>query len=415
MSKRIAIFSDGTGQATGRNDSNVLRACKMLDLSYSANQVAIYDPGIGTHAALTGLQTDLKTSDRMRLADANPRSHLLRRLRRPLELGFGLGLEANIKQLYRALIDVYEPDDAIYLFGFSRGAFTVRALAGLIYRCGLLKSDAIGEIDSALAWCRTHYTALNEQQRAAYRNGVNAFRRRLSRPCAIRFLGVWDTVKSVGYLRPKNLPHTRHNPIVRTIRHALSLDERRSFYTPTTWGGLATDTRPAVYAPASFDLDETDAPPGSPQDVQEVWFAGNHSDVGGGYPTSERSAANNSLRWMIAEARNCCLRFDENQYRASFARDADEPITHRHDEMKSGVGGTLWRVIEWCPRLELQNEPPPPRTQWAFRPAGARPVGDSLRHAPDSNRVSVHVSARDVYGEAGAPWRGLPVKFVATL
>src|SRR5215475_2559085 len=90
MSRRIAVFSDGTGQSVGRNDSNVLRLCRMLDLDGS-DQIAIYDPGIGTHVSLNRLQTGLKVSKQMRLADSNPDSQLLRRVRIPVEMGFGFG------------------------------------------------------------------------------------------------------------------------------------------------------------------------------------------------------------------------------------------------------------------------------------------------------------------------------------
>jgi uncharacterized protein (DUF2235 family) len=418
MSRRIAVFSDGTGQSIGRNDSNVLRLCRMLDLDGN-DQVAIYDPGIGTHVSLNRLQTGLKISKQMRLADSNPDSQLLRRVRIPGEMGFGAGTRENIKQLYLALIEVYVPGDEIYLFGFSRGAFTIRALAGLVYRCGLLQRESISTIDTALSWYGKHYASFDRDGRAAYRAKVDAYRRKHSRPCNVRFLGVWDTVKSVGYLKPVNLPHTRHNPIIFTARHALSLDERRSFYVPTTWGGLVSDTRRAVCATASFDLDETDDPPGASQDVKEVWFPGNHSDVGGGYPASERAPANNSLRWMIAEARQCGLRFNDEQYKAAFPREQDEAVTRRHDEMRdTRRWRAVWSIADRSPRKELHNEPPPPRTEWTYTPAGPRKVAESLRTMADgSETVSVHESARAVYAEVPPPWRDVPAKalvFVST-
>src|SRR5262245_40816564 len=132
MPKRIVVLSDGTGQSVGHNDSNVLRLCKLLDLSEHSKQIAIYDPGIGTHVSLKHIESGLQLSERLRLADSNPDALLLRHLRQPFELGFGAGASANIKQLYSALVHVYEPGDDLFLFGFSRGAFTVRALAGLI-------------------------------------------------------------------------------------------------------------------------------------------------------------------------------------------------------------------------------------------------------------------------------------------
>lgn len=419
MPKSIVVLSDGTGQSVGRNDSNVLRLCKLLDLSERSDQIAIYDPGIGTHVSLKRVETGLQLSKRLQLADSNPETMLLRWLRQPLELGFGLGFTANIKQLYLALICEYELGDYIYLFGFSRGAFTVRALAGLIYRCGVLKKDSAAQVDAALGWCKQHYTGLCPAQRVAYRAQVDAFRRQHSQPCNVHFLGVWDTVKSVGYLNPKAPPHTRHNPIVKHVRHALSIDECRSFYLHTTWGGLDGESRPAVYVPASFDLDVTDNDHRHPQDVKEVWFPGNHADVGGGYPKNESAPANNSLRWMLAEAQCCGLSLDPQRYGVLFPREEDEPVTYRHDEMSDHLTRRIgWALAEYAPRMTLHNEPPPPTKKFTSTPAGPRSIADSLRSVDKCLKVCIHESARGVYPEASAPWRAVPEasrRFVATI
>ena len=262
-----------------------------------------------------------------------------------------------------------------------------------------------------MGWCQKHYTSFAKDPgaRARYRASIDAFRRKFSRPCAIRFLGVWDTVKSVGYVCPKNLPHTRHNPIIQSVCHALAIDERRSFYVPTTWGGLDADTRPAVHAQASFDLDATDDPPGKPQEVDEVWFPGNHSDVGGGYAPIESAPANNSLRWMIAKARDCGLGIAADRYAAVFPKDEDESPVPRHDEM-TGKHRALWSASERAPRWELQNEPPPPKAVFTRTPAGPRELAETAR----GGFVSVHVSARAAYSESTAPWAGLPVRWVTT-
>lgn len=410
MPKRIAVFSDGTGQSVGCQESNVLRLCKMLDLSEQSKQVAIYDPGIGTHVGKYRLESELKVSNQMYVIDSNPKWQFLRWLRAPGELGFGVGTDANIKQLYCALIKAYNPGDQIYLFGFSRGAFTVRALAGLLYRCGLLNSNAISQIDTAWLWYQKHYAGFGESERSAYRANVDTFRRKYSRPCDIRFLGVWDTVKSVGYINPMNLPHTRHNPIIRTVRHAVALDECRSFYVPTTWGGVKGES-PAVYAPASFELDATDDPPGIPQDVEEVWFPGNHLDVGGGYPANESASASNSLRWMISAARRCGLDVSKAKYKAIFPREQDELVVNRHDEMTDTLFGCMaWWLIDRSPRWDLENWPRPPRTKFSHEPAGPRNLSKWIR----CGMVSVHESARSIYPEATAPWRDVPTKFIAT-
>ena len=113
------------------------------------------------------------------------------------------------------------------------------------------------------------------------------------------------------------------------------------------WAVSRARERPAAYAPASFDLDATDNPEGLAQDVKEVWFPGNHADVGGGYPANESAPANNALRWMIAEARAFELSFDAKRYNAIFPREEDEPVTRRHDEMRDQkTRQVLWSVLQ---------------------------------------------------------------------
>lgn len=418
MGRRIAVFSDGTGQTAvekeSEKESNVLALCRMLDLGKESGQIAIYDPGIGTHESLDG-----RVLPPIKLADPRPEA-------KPSgwqvtkEQAFGYGARENIRQLYVKLVENYSDGDQIFLFGFSRGAFTVRALAGLIHRCGLLRSqgDWRDHVDEAMSWYGKHYTALVGAERAGYRAQVDAFRRKYCVPCNVEFLGVWDTVKSVGYLSPVNLPHVRHNPIVRHVRHALAIDERRSFYQITTWGGLSGKERPAVSAPASFDLDETDYPQGSPQDVKEVWFPGNHRDVGGGY-ADHQQASRNALRWMVHEAHDCGLEFDADRYRETFPLGRDEPVAidGLHDEMKGAVKKRAgWWMADHIPRKELQNEPPPPTTIARLKPSGRRKLETSARPRLDGSgaSISIHESARGVYAAGSEPWRGLPVQFVAT-
>ena len=291
MGKNIAIFADGTGNTVGKHATNVLRLCRMADIRNPHLQLVIYDPGVGTCATMTELRDAFRRADGT--FDSNgplpiedsiepfPPKRLAAWL---LGLGFGYGTERNIKRLYSELAKHYEPSDRIYLFGFSRGAFTVRSLAGLIYRCGLVKRCHRDKIDEGYGLYRKHFEqAKSSEELRRKKEKVREFREKYSHPCNIRFLGIFDTVKSVGYLRPKNFPHTRHNPIVQTVCHALSLHERRSFYAPTTWGGVDADTRPAVYVPACWGSGRY-GPAIRWQDVKEVWFAGCHSDVGGGYP-----------------------------------------------------------------------------------------------------------------------------------
>jgi uncharacterized protein (DUF2235 family) len=423
MGKNIAIFADGTGNTVGKHDSNVLRLCRMADIRNQDQQLVIYDPGVGTWATMTELEKAFRRADGtcdscgpLPIEDSIEPLLPKRLAARLLGLGFGYGTERNIKRLYSELAKHYEPGDRVYLFGFSRGAFTVRSLAGLIYRCGLVKSLHRDKIDEGYGLFRKHFEqAKNSEELRSKKRDVDEFRRAYSHPCNIRFLGIFDTVKSVGYLRPKNLPHTRHNPIVQTVCHALSLDERRSFYAPTTWGGLDADTRPAVYVPACWGSGRY-YPAIRWQDVKEVWFAGNHSDVGGGYPRECSSPADVSLCWMIEEARAHGLliprKGDVNGLAMTITKG------HLHDELtRRGTWKDLacrifWRGVDHCPRRDLDNEPPPPRKKWRYKPAGRREISAS----PRRGTIAVHSTAKSCYErEELYPWKDLNATFIDTI
>src|SRR5690349_1408601 len=163
MSRKIVIFADGTGKTAGGVDSNVLRLCKMLDFSDEAGQVAIYDPGVGTMASRECLAAALPPPVRV-IDDEARRPTVLRVLERPFGKLFGYGTQRNIRRLYRELIGVYEPGDEISLFGFSRGAFTVRALAGVIYRCGIPRPECIAQADRALCLSKKHFEACRNSE-----------------------------------------------------------------------------------------------------------------------------------------------------------------------------------------------------------------------------------------------------------
>jgi uncharacterized protein (DUF2235 family) len=438
MGKNIAIFADGTGNTVGNYDTNVLRLCRMADIRNPHQQLVIYDPGVGTLATPAELEDAFRRPGETRVCNGplpiedSPRGLAV------LLLGsaIGYGTKWNIKRLYSELAKHYDPGDRVYLFGFSRGAFTARALAGLIYRCGLVKRRHRDKdrIEEAYELYRKHF----EQEKSSEelrrkKEKVREFREKYSHPCNIRFLGIFDTVKSVGYLFPRNLPHTRHNPIVQTVRHALSLHERRSFYAPTTWGGVDADTRPAVYVPACWGSGRY-GPAIRWQDVEEVWFAGCHSDVGGGYPREARSPADVSLRWMLEEARAHGL---------MISHEAEEEVKqlvttitkgHLHDELarhetwkdwpgwlfwenwprwifwKDCARWIFWQVVDNCPHRDLENEPPPPRKIWRYLPAGPRDIAASLRRG----RIAVHSTAPSCYEPKDYPWKCLKENLIDT-
>ena len=410
MAKKILIFSDGTGNTVGGYDSNVLRLCKMVSSCEGVDQLAVYDPGVGTMASVPMLHSAVPPSRRLRVIDDEARRPILIRwLGLPFGALFGAGTERNIRRLYRALIHEYEQGDEIFLFGFSRGAFTVRALAGVIYRCGVLRRDHEVQLDKAIRLCQKHFEACRSaRELRVLKRDAQHFKRDFAYACNIRFLGVWDTVKSVGYMFPSNLPHTRHNPIVQTVRHALSLGERRTFYAPTTWGGLDGDTRPAIHLPVPRTEDEP--PTIQWQDVQEVWFPGDHSDVGGGH--NETALADVSLHWMINEAYHAGLRVNVSKYYNIVPNIETLSPDDVHDEMTRGcLRKAIWWLLEYFPRRDIDNEPPPPRLSM-LRPKrlGPRVLAPTARRGI----VSIHHSAERCYSAASAPWRGTPCRCVDT-
>lgn len=413
MGKNIAIFADGTGNTVGKHDTNVLRLCRMADIRNPLQQLVIYDPGVGTRT------TPAELEDEFRRPGGTPECNgplPIKDSPRGLAVlllgsGFGYGTKWNITRLYGELAEHYDPGDRVYIFGFSRGAFTARALAGLIYRCGLVKrchldKEKIGE---AYSLYRKHFEQAKSSEELRWKKGkVQEFREKYSHPCNIRFLGIFDTVKSVGYFSPRNLPHTRHNPIVQTVRHALSLHERRSFYAPTTWGGLDADTRPAVYVPACWGTSKCSRQEIQWQDVKEVWFAGCHSDVGGGYPRGVSSPADVSLRWMLEEARGHGLMISHEAETKVNKLATTITKWHLHDELarhetwkdwarwifwKDCARWLFWQGVDKCPRRDLENEPPPPRKIWRWGSAGPRNIGASLRRG----RIAVHSTALSCY------------------
>lgn len=346
MAKKIVICSDGTGNSFDVQVSNVTRLVMFLDLSRPDEQVVLYDQGVGTdpkrvNSVKAYKEEDRKAREALSVLDPPYRS-LLAKI---AGLAFGYGLRRNVRELYTALADRYQDGDTIYLFGFSRGAFTVRVLAGLLFRCGLLPKGT-GCFQSKFEEAYDLYTPhLPDCDR------VKQFKldERVREPC-VHFLGLWDTVKSYGGIWPQSLPHLRHNPIVKKVRHALALHEKRSWYLPTSWGGIDSD-RPM------------DDPRYGNQQIQEIWFRGSHSDVGGGY--DDGAAANIPLRWMLNEAADARLVL--NQSGREFAASEDPQHAALNESLTP-----CWVIAEYIPRWELDNSYRPPKRFFKCGPSGKR-------------------------------------------
>jgi uncharacterized protein (DUF2235 family) len=259
MAKNIVICCDGTGNEYGDDNSNVVQLYRALIID-GKRQVGYYHPGIGTEGSPSSTN---KVESFFSIIGG---------------LAFGVGFLRYVSDAYRYLMDVYEEGDSVYLFGFSRGAYTVRALAGVLQMFGLLCPGNDGLIS---------YVVRMYAKRSRKADGMkhtlevaSGFKASFCRPCPLHLVSVWDTVSSVGWIwDPLKLPYTARNPDMAHGRHAISIDERRCYFRNNMWG-------------LPF--------PG--QDIKQVWFAGVHSDVGGSYPSAEAGLSQTTLQWMLCEA-----------------------------------------------------------------------------------------------------------------
>lgn len=204
----------------------------------------------------------------------------------------GEGIDKNIMDCYRFIVHNYDRGDHLYLFGFSRGAYTVRSLAGFIRNCGLLRRQHADQIPAAynLYRKRTKASHPDEEKAVAFRRSFA-----IADVTPIEYVGVWDTVGSLGIPVPfwgtlgerEFLFHdTRPSGIIQHTRHAVSIDETREDFEPTLF-----DKKPGL-------------------DLKQVWFAGVHSDVGGGY--EEHGLSDHACKWMIKEAGVFGLQFERH-------------------------------------------------------------------------------------------------------
>lgn len=334
MAKNIVLCSDGTGNQDIKNrGTNVFKIYEAVDIQGHKNedkvkQVAFYDDGVGTANAFARVVGGM----------------------------FGWGFSHNVKKLYRELVNVYEPGDRIFLFGFSRGAYTVRALAGFIQHCGVLDTRYYSKLPrekltDTIAQCWEDFSKdAFKHADAAERRGkiptdaevaaaweatvVRRTKNHAVNPTEkldIAFIGVWDTVGAIGapfdglrelisrYIRPIWFGDNTLGSEVARACHALALDEERRTFHPELWNEKN----------------------GEEHRIKQVWFSGVHSNVGGGYPKQGMSLV--TLDWMMNEASQAELRFIKT----------DLQFVHEHQDVhdkmydsRSGPGV----YYRWSPR-----------------------------------------------------------------
>ena len=196
MPKNIVICCDGAGDEFGDRNSNVIKLYGTL-VQDNDQQIAYYHPGSGTMGSPDAL------------------AKLAHWWTQMLGLGFGYGLTWNIGDAYAYLMANYKDGDRVYLFGFSRGAYTVRALAAMLHMYGLLHPGN----ESLVPYIARMFRARNERTFAL----AARFKGTFSRPCKPHFLGVWDTVSYVGWIEsPVRLPYTSNSPNINVGRHAVA-------------------------------------------------------------------------------------------------------------------------------------------------------------------------------------------------
>ena len=254
----------------------------------------------------------------------------------------GADIDRHIRNAYRWLSAHYQEGDEIYLFGFSRGAYSARSLAGMIYKCGLLKQKSNSPKDKDQLWIdvkRVYNECYRKQKKLKFSDLLYHKESIIHTPngtieaIPIKFIGVWDSVGALGVpdrmamanLLDKPSNYSFHDmslhPNIITARHALALDEMRSSFSPVLW--KYTENKELL----------------KDRDIQEIWFAGVHADIGGGYAQSGLSDI--ALEWMIKEAQKCGLEIQQ------------ERISHIHPDpagvLHDSIDG-LFKLMTSTPR-----------------------------------------------------------------
>ncbi len=298
MGKRVVICADGTwntphGMSVAANDTNVRRL--FLALDDVPGQMRYYDSGVGTNGT--------------------PVDHLIGG-------AMGEGLFEKVQDGYEFLAYVWDPGDEIYLFGFSRGAYTARSLGGMIAAFGVPTKNFDNRTVQKIfaAYRQTDPAARGEMKAALAAEYALA-------DAEVRMIGVWDTVGALGI--PGELFNVLHqqrygfldtqlHPSVQSAYHAVSIDERRASFQPTLW------TNP------------DGSPRANDKQVTQVWFVGAHSDVGGGY--AEHDLSDITLGWMMKNAIACGLEFTAAAKATYLKLDRTRALGPAHDE---------WKLIPW--------------------------------------------------------------------
>ena len=352
MAKNIVMLFDGTWNkpaefqrdAGSKCDTNVRRFYNSIETfaDDGRDQVASYDFGVGTE--------------------------WLNMVRGG---AFGRGLDEHIRKAYEYLCQQYEPGDKLYVLGFSRGAYTARSFVGMIRNSGLLNNATPELLDRA-------YELYRKRDLSADSPEALAFRQQHSREIEIEFLGVWDTVGALGIpltaLEDLNdaryaFHDTRLSRIVKNAFHALALDEGREAFKPT------------------FFTQQSDA---GGQRLEQVWFAGAHADVGGGY--QDQPLSNPPLRWMQERARECGLNLEVLSEATDETARCAEYLANIHDSYRDFLGGTYAQHVSRYYRTVGADDGGPQKIHWTLK----RRLDECGDYKPPNEGVVACVARGDI-------------------
>ena len=282
LPRQLIVCCDGTNNnlTGGRKDTHVVRLCQLLAQRDDPRQLVFYDPGVGNPGELPGATL----WDQTRLE-----------LQRIAGLAFGRGVYENMAECYQFLMHHYQPGDQIFVFGFSRGAFTARSVAGLVNRFGILRPHMGSMVPTLL---HIYFSDSGAQRLHPERIAAQAtalFAEKQAQRVELQFVGVWDTVASVG-MPPFAARFTARADVqgkrFLNVRQALALDEFRAQFAPR------------LYVQPNGDYTSES---GQRVTLRQLWFRGAHADVGGGYTTDAMALADDAFAWLVSEASHCGL------------------------------------------------------------------------------------------------------------
>lgn len=378
--KRLVVFCDGTWNDLRTPQlTNVARLAKCVKPVVEeqnpdgserlVRQVVYYDEGVGVASNIS------------KFAD---------KLVQLLGGGFGRGLDRKVEGAYRFLVLNYEPDDEIFVFGFSRGAYTARSLCGLIRKCGILRRDSFDKVPQALTIYRdkrhpndatvVEFRQNYSQPRSAGKEDDRWVKQKIDKDTDVRasaalskdtvsyrmmYLGLWDTVGSMGipekfwfsrlFNRQYQFHDTRLSSLIKSARHAVAIEENRNAFDTapvenihelnagwSNWSGWDVNT------PGSARF-----VPYNHRPYQQVWFPGDHGAVGGGNPEPGLSSA--ALLWIAEGAVAAGLGFDQDpRNELGIAAQGVDPMANwlinKKGEPKKGDELSIYGLVGYAPR-----------------------------------------------------------------